>query len=285
MNLDCELPGSGPSAQQDSYYKEDIHMVDLNDVYATMLATVKQKRSESELKAFDRDYIKRRPTLVKWMLEVGACLNLAEQTIHMAVFYLDGMVSRRQVAVAKLQLAGCAAILTAAKHEEVDELVPTLTELHELCDCIYTPQHISAMEKLLLARLDWDLAILTPMHFFSAFKAQGALHLDASLERVQDRVPSPKHLIAYEKAQEECSEVFLNTILKDYRSINLEQHLIAAGCLAAARYQLKIKPVWTQRLETLTRVSESAARSCLSHVWNVRQDAENCSGSAEKSKS
>lgn len=45
---------------------------------------------------------------------------------------------------------------------------------------------------------------------------------------------------------------------------------LAAMCLAAARYQWNLEPVWPLNLEKLTRYSWESIKSKLSQLFNIR---------------
>ncbi|PKU27128.1 hypothetical protein llap_22568 [Limosa lapponica baueri] len=60
-----------------------------------------------------------RAILVDWLVEVGEEYKLQNETLHLAVNYIDRFLSSMSVLRGKLQLVGTAAMLLASKFEEI----------------------------------------------------------------------------------------------------------------------------------------------------------------------
>ncbi|XP_009996673.1 PREDICTED: cyclin-A1 [Chaetura pelagica] len=104
-----------------------------------------------------------RAILVDWLVEVGEEYKLRTETLYLAVNFLDRFLSCMSVLRGKLQLVGTAAILLAAKYEEI--YPPEVDELVYITDDTYTKRQLLRMEQLLLKVLAFDLTVPTINQF------------------------------------------------------------------------------------------------------------------------
>ena len=98
-----------------------------------------------------------RAILVDWLVEVGEEYKLQQETIYLAVNYIDRFLSYMSVQRAKLQLVGTACMFIAAKYEEI--YPPEVGEFVYITDDTYTKKQVLRMEHLVLKVLNFDLAI------------------------------------------------------------------------------------------------------------------------------
>ncbi|XP_048350500.1 cyclin-A1 isoform X2 [Sphaerodactylus townsendi] len=104
-----------------------------------------------------------RTILVDWLVEVGEEYKLHTETLYLAVNYLDRFLSCMSVLRGKLQLVGTAAMLLAAKYEEI--YPPEVEEFVYITDDTYTKKQLLKMEHLLLKVLAFDLTVPTINQF------------------------------------------------------------------------------------------------------------------------
>ncbi|XP_070606016.1 LOW QUALITY PROTEIN: cyclin-A1 [Erythrolamprus reginae] len=100
-----------------------------------------------------------RAILVDWLVEVGEEYKLQTETLYLAVNYLDRFLSCMSVLRGKLQLVGTAAMLLAAKYEEI--YAPEVEEFVYITDDTYSKKQLLRMEHLLLKVLAFDLTVPT----------------------------------------------------------------------------------------------------------------------------
>ncbi len=87
--------------------------------------------------------------LVNWMVEVALHFHLHRETLHLAVYYVDRLLTvERNVKRADFQLVGVAALFIAAKLEEI--YPPKLKAFSELCDGVCSTRDIFHMELRIL---------------------------------------------------------------------------------------------------------------------------------------
>ncbi|KAM4555205.1 cyclin-A2 isoform 1-T2 [Odontesthes bonariensis] len=108
-----------------------------------------------------------RAILVDWLVEVGEEYKLQNETLYLAVNYIDRFLSSMSVLRGKLQLVGTAAMLLASKFEEI--YPPEVAEFVYITDDTYTKKQVLKMEHLVLKVLSFDLAAPTINQFLTQY--------------------------------------------------------------------------------------------------------------------
>ncbi|XP_056295305.1 cyclin-A2 [Pseudoliparis swirei] len=108
-----------------------------------------------------------RAILVDWLVEVGEEYKLQNETLYLAVNYIDRFLSSMSVLRGKLQLVGTAAMLLASKFEEI--YPPEVAEFVYITDDTYTKKQVLRMEQLVLKVLSFDLAAPTITQFLTQY--------------------------------------------------------------------------------------------------------------------
>lgn len=108
-----------------------------------------------------------RAILVDWLVEVGEEYKLHNETLYLAVNYIDRFLSSMSVLRGKLQLVGTAAMLLASKFEEI--YPPEVAEFVYITDDTYTKKQVLRMEHLVLKVLSFDLAAPTVFQFLTQY--------------------------------------------------------------------------------------------------------------------
>jgi hypothetical protein len=141
-----------------------------------------------------------RCVLVDWLVEVAEEYRLCSDTLFLTLNILDRYLSVRPVPREQLQLAGVAAMWTAAKYEEV--YAPAAKDFCFITDNTYEPGQMVEMEAQILQALDWQVTVPTAktflrrylqaaaadehLHFLAAFLAE----LSLMSERLMMYLPS-----------------------------------------------------------------------------------------------
>ncbi|XP_057677015.1 cyclin-A1 [Corythoichthys intestinalis] len=102
--------------------------------------------------------------LVDWMVEVCQVYNMASETLHLAVGYVDRFLSRiAGLRRSKLQLVGIAALFVATKYEDVCPC--EAQDLVFITANTYTIGQLLQMESLILEKLCYSVGTPTAYHF------------------------------------------------------------------------------------------------------------------------
>jgi len=119
---------------------------------------------------------KMRAVLIDWLIGVHLQFHLLQETLYTTIAiidrYLQVEIPRSVVSRSKLQLVGVAAMLIAAKYEEI--YAPEVKDFVYITDRAYTEKEILKMEVKILSTLKFDLGRPLPLHFLRrASKAGG----------------------------------------------------------------------------------------------------------------
>uniref|UniRef100_A0A8B9BMS0 Cyclin A1 n=1 Tax=Anser brachyrhynchus TaxID=132585 RepID=A0A8B9BMS0_9AVES len=201
-----------------------------------------------------------RAILVDWLVEVGEEYKLRTETLYLAVNYLDRFLSCMSVLRGKLQLVGTAAILLAAKYEEI--YPPEVDEFVYITDDTYTKRQLLRMEHLLLKVLAFDLTVPTINQFLLQYIQRHGVCM---------RTENFARYLA------ELSLLEADPFLKYLPS----QTAAAAYCLA--NYTVN-RSFWPETLAAFTGYSLSEIVPCLTDLHKACLDAPRCQLQAIKEK-
>ncbi|KAK9963334.1 hypothetical protein ABG768_006526 [Culter alburnus] len=173
--IDLPMEASFDSPMDMSVIDGEERPTNVNEVsdYATEIHThLREMEVKSKPKA---GYMKKQPDitnsmraiLVDWLVEVGEEYKLQNETLYLAVNYIDRFLSSMSVLRGKLQLVGTAAMLLASKFEEI--YPPEVAEFVYITDDTYTKKQVLRMEHLVLTVLSFDLAAPTINQFLTQY--------------------------------------------------------------------------------------------------------------------
>jgi len=214
------------------------------DIHAFLLSEESARLPLSTYMEQQRDINSRmRAILVDWLVEVHSKYRLHDETLWLCVQIVDRYLQSTQVMRNRLQLVGVAAMLIAAKFEEIHP--PEVRDFAYITDNTYSKQEILDMEALILNVLQFDLAYPTAVHFLTKF------------QRANRGNEVQKHLAQY---LAELSLLDLK-VLK-YRP----SQLAAAAVLLSNRLMLRRAPthqLWGPLMVHLTQCDEEALDLCV----------------------
>lgn len=175
LDIPSSMDVSFDSPMDMSVVEGDEKPVNVNEVpeYAAEIHTYLR---EMEVKTRPKaGYMKKQPDitnsmraiLVDWLVEVGEEYKLQNETLYLAVNYIDRFLSSMSVLRGKLQLVGTAAMLLASKFEEI--YPPEVAEFVYITDDTYTKKQVLRMEHLVLKVLSFDLAAPTINQFLTQY--------------------------------------------------------------------------------------------------------------------
>lgn len=107
-----------------------------------------------------------RVILIDWLIEVSRAYQISNQSLFLAVNYLDRILELLPVKKSTLQLFGVTCFMIAAKFEEV--YPPLLDDYVELTANSYTKEEIIRAESQILEALDFKLTVSTVKDFLNS---------------------------------------------------------------------------------------------------------------------
>lgn len=114
---------------------------------------------------------KNRKVITRWLRDVCAAFQLKATTLALAVQLTDAFIikSLDTLAVNRCQLAAITSLWIAAKFEEMDDGLPKLRQIVDVCDGAYTAEDVLVMEEDVLDSFKWRIPHTTVMNHLYLF--------------------------------------------------------------------------------------------------------------------
>ncbi|KAL6068479.1 G2/mitotic-specific cyclin [Balamuthia mandrillaris] len=180
------------------------------------------------------------------MVNVCQQLTILPETTFLAVHLLDTFLSRKQVALSKLQLVGVTALFIASKFEDQD--CPLVDDWVYISANSFARKDLVRAEKALLTTLDWDLSYPSPLDFLRRF---------SKAARSDSRVHS-------------LAKYLVELSLPIYAMLQWRPSQVAAASVYLARAMTRAcdgveveEPLWPKRLVHHSRWTEEEILPCV----------------------
>jgi len=228
----------------------------VNDIYAYLRLLESAQCVKANYLAGQTELLpKMRAVLIDWLVGVHLQFHLLQETLYTTVAILDrflqvevGSVSRN-----KIQLVGVAAMLVAAKYEEI--YAPEVKDFVYITDRAYTEKEILKMEIRILATLKFDLGRPLPLHFLRRASKVGGV----------------------EAATHTLAKYIVELSLGIYSLCDVPPSKLAAAALALAMRMLdpvaSLSSVWNTSLVRYTKYSLSDIRATVERLAVVLVNA------------
>lgn len=158
-----------------------------------------------------------RRVLLEWVIDVHSKFRLSPETLYLAANMIDRFLSIRPVSLVKVQLVGMAALMIAAKFEEI--ITPPLANYLYLADNGYSEEELLRAERYILSTLGFNLQYPSPMNF---------------LRRISKAD-------SYEITTRTLAKYLMELCLLDHRFIGVSPSLVSAAAMYQSRVMLRRK--------------------------------------------
>jgi len=187
-----------------------------------------------------------RTILIDWLVEVTIEYKMNDETLYLAVNYIDRFLSQMAVLRGKLQLVGTAAMLIASKFEEI--YAPEVNEFVFITDDTYTRQQVLRMEHLMIKVLNFDICAVTPLQFLHRFLR--AVNADSQTEQM--------------------AKFLCDLTLLEYNLVKHAPSLIATGAVVQAHYIITGNG-WNDAIEHYSGYSWTTVSPVVSEIQLLHQ--------------
>jgi hypothetical protein len=227
-------------------------------------------------------YLEYRATIVEWLHENAATLDIHDLTFHEAVRYVDRFMSEvPTVGLRKMQLVAVCCLQLAIKYDERESMIPGLADLSDACNGAYSERMFMDMEVLILKQFKWSVTVATPLHFLVHFLDDVARSTTTTTTATREMHDVRVHAM---RLIDSC--LYANDLQFKLAPLALSTHggggsggnilaspsLVAAATLLAARRAARMLPVWSVYLETLTTHGMGDLHACSFRIADVHAD-------------
>jgi hypothetical protein len=172
------------------------------------------------------------------ILDIGYKCDLDMLTCHIALKVLSVYLRCQKKAIDNELVALCI-LLIAAKFNQTDETLISISELLQEATVRYFKEQILQYEIEILNTLQWSLNILTPLHFIQVFEAIGVIFRSDTFSIGSEiRLESDSRKV--NKVVRKATDV-LELLMKDFKFSILKEEQLAFACVLYARkfYQIE----------------------------------------------
>ncbi|KAG2621724.1 cyclin-A3-1-like [Panicum virgatum] len=193
-----------------------------------------------------------RTILVDWLVEVAEEYKLVADTLYLAISYVDRFLSANALSRDKLQLLGVAAMLIAAKYEEISP--PHAEDFCYITDNTYTKQELLKTESEILKLLQFELGNPTIKTFLRRFTRSA--HEDKK-----------RSILLMEFLGSYLAELSL----LDYGCLRFLPSVVAASVMFVARLTIDpdVNP-WNKKLQKVTGYKVSELKDCIVAIHDLQ---------------
>ncbi|XP_058502160.1 G1/S-specific cyclin-D1 [Solea solea] len=241
---------------------QDVNLLNDRVLHTMLKAEETYLPSPNYFKCVQKEIVpKMRKIVSTWMLEVCEEQKCEEEVFPLAMNYVDRFLSVEATRKTRLQLLGATCMFLASKMKET---VPLTAEKL----CIYTdnsvqPGELLQMELLVLNKLKWDLASVTPHDFIDHFLSKLNIHL------------STKQILR------KHAQTFVALCATDVNFIASPPSMVAAGSVVAAVQGLYLKSQdaslssqnLTNFLSQVIRSDPDCLRSCQEQIESLLESS------------
>eukprot|EP00916_Digyalum_oweni_P006179 GHVL01010669.1.p1 GENE.GHVL01010669.1~~GHVL01010669.1.p1 ORF type:complete len:392 (+),score=51.00 GHVL01010669.1:152-1327(+) len=171
-----------------------------------------------------------RSILVDWIVEVHQRFKLKQETLYLAINYLDRFLAKKTISRSKLQLVGTSCLWIACKYEEVYQ--PEIRDFEFITDKACSREDLLDMESVILNTLDFDLCVPSPWRFLERYLKVAGVPLRSFVHHM--------------------AEFFLECTLGDTQFLKWKASQLAAACVYLAKKACKVTPNWSDDMTKQT---------------------------------
>uniref|UniRef100_A0A1B6MJI5 Cyclin N-terminal domain-containing protein n=1 Tax=Graphocephala atropunctata TaxID=36148 RepID=A0A1B6MJI5_9HEMI len=218
---------------------------------------------------FSSPQLQLRSHLVEWLKNVSQKKKMSYRTFHLAIYILDTFMDNHSITKDRLGFVALVCLMLAAKFEEIDSMIPKISELNKYDGFRYSSKDFVNVEVMVLKFLDFGLTQPTIAHFAEYYTMATIMPQDLKSGKFSFR-----HL--YDMTRNMVDEL-LDICLKEVKFLQHLPSQVAAACILLTRKRLSLSPAWTSALTEITGYKEGSLIYCTNllmrkvHQENLRR--------------
>ncbi|KAM3139825.1 hypothetical protein pb186bvf_008067 [Paramecium bursaria] len=219
------------------------------------------------------EYVKQRPSLVEYMIEWSEKLKLSNNSLFLAVQFLDNFLAAKKVDPVQYKLYGATALMLAAKSIELDERIPFISKLRRFTYLPYGTSDFRKCECQLIKHFGWKLQGTTIIDWIESALSLGVVNeqeeivaevlkeKNTNIQRANTTESIKEHIenifkkqevtqSKYEKVHQQAIKLCI-LLLKENQLIDKDPADVTLSIIACARKSVGLKNLNTPSLQKL----------------------------------
>ncbi|CAD8115801.1 unnamed protein product [Paramecium sonneborni] len=229
--------------------------------------------------------------IIDFLEQTSERLNLSTNTAFLAITYIDHFFNKVSVDEKQIFLYAAAALMLAAKAQELDERIPFISKLKRYSSLTphpeinnFTTQEFCNAEKALIESLNWKLQKITLLDRIESLLSFGVIDDDDSLSQppqqkenkdsqfthIKLRDLNEKQINNYvNEVENKYIETAYSVIRDDQIYFSNDQTILALSCIAFLRKKAGLLNIWSQQLQALTGESAQKISATVSQIMTL----------------
>ncbi|CAD8083518.1 unnamed protein product [Paramecium primaurelia] len=229
--------------------------------------------------------------IIDFLEQASERLNLSTNTAFLAITYIDHFFNKVNVNENQIFLYAAAALMLAAKAQELDERIPFISKLKRYSSMTshpeinnFTTQEFCNAEKTLIESLNWKLQRITLLDRIESLLSFGVIDDDDSLSQPPQQKENKDQQITHIKLRDlnekqinnyvnevenKYIEAAYSVIRDDQVYFSNDQTILALSCIAFLRKKAGLLNIWSQQLQALTGESAQKISATVSQIMTL----------------
>ncbi|CAD8166498.1 unnamed protein product [Paramecium pentaurelia] len=229
--------------------------------------------------------------IIDFLEQASERLNLSTNTAFLAITYIDHFFNKVNVNENQIFLYAAAALMLAAKAQELDERIPFISKLKRYSSMTshpeinnFTTQEFCNAEKALIESLNWKLQRITLLDRIESLLSFGVIDDDDSLSQPPQQKENKDQQITHIKLRDlnekqinnyvnevenKYIEAAYSVIRDDQVYFSNDQTILALSCIAFLRKKAGLLNIWSQQLQALTGESAQKISATVSQIMTL----------------
>ena len=184
-------------------------------------------------------------------------LEYSMHTYHLSIAYIDVIMYHFSISESQKEICAYVSVLTAAKFQEKNELIPTLKDSVIFFENNFSDLAFMHYEQVILECLCWQLNIKTPYVFLDMFLSKQLITEEETMSHFK-----PGNHKECMSAFHQLSNFFLDICIQDYSFNEFNSDVFAISSIVCVRRCLNME-AWNSNLERLFRVEWNQIENCV----------------------